>query len=636
MMMAMAAYLAFALQNPTPIDVQVDLSKLRYPINPYIYGQFIEHLGRCIYGGIWAEMLEDRKFFHPITSKFAPYTSMLETDFPGIGASPWEIRQGSVQMSKDDVFVGEHTPLLASGTVLEQHRLGVVQGKEYLGYIWLKNASGQPKVTVRFDSQEASFSVASGQYAKFSYRFKASKTSDEMSLSVAVDGGSVRLGTLSLMPADNVKGMRRDTLTQLKALGGTIYRWPGGNFVSGYDWRDGIGDRDRRPPRGNPAWGGVEHNDFGTDEFIAFCREIGADPLVTVNTGFGDAYTAAQWVEYCNGTAKTIGGSWRVKNGNRKPYDVKTWCVGNEMWGDWQLGFMKLDQYVRKHNWVADAMKKVDPSLVLIGSGDLGDPNAKEFGKSWSKGLLERSAEHMNMISEHFYDGRLPWNDKPRFPIEKAIRQMADFVKSKADGHRKMQKGMKHLGGKLVPIAMDEWNYWHRDYQYGELGCEYDLADALGIAAGLHEFFRQTDVIHMATYAQTVNVIGAIKTNRTAAEMESTGLALQVYRHHYGAIPVRITGDFGSLDVEAALTADKKSLTIGVVNPTHGAVFLKLPETVAGLKLDSEFAKGCWVTGQTETAKNSPGKARQVDIVRMQGCTVPPLSCGVIVLRLKS
>ncbi len=635
MVIAAVAFLSLAMQDATPISVSIDPAKTRDAINPYIYGQFIEHLGRCIYGGIWAEMLEDRKFFHPIKTTYAPYVSMKDTDFPGIGASPWEINSGKVEMSKQDVFVGRHTPVLADGTKISQHRLGTLAGKEYIGYIWLKSLSGAPKVSVSFGSETAVLSPKPGDYAKFPYKFRADKTSDEMTLSVAVQGGSIALGTLSIMPADNIKGMRRDTLVQLKKLGGTIYRWPGGNFVSGYDWRDGIGDRDRRPPRGNPAWGGVEHNDFGTDEFIQFCKEIGTDPLIAVNTGFGDAYTAAQWVEYCNGSSKTIGGSWRVKNGYRKPYDIKIWCVGNEMWGDFQLGYMKLDHYTRKHNWVSEAMLKVDPSLTLIGSGDLGDPevtglDGKVANRSWSKGMLERSSEYMDLISEHFYDGRLPWNKNQRFPINEAVKQMASNIRKKADGHRKMQKGMKHLNGKTIPIAMDEWNYWHRDYQYGELGCEYDLADALGIAAGLHEFFRQTDIIHIATYAQTVNVIGAIKTNRTAAEMESTGLVLQVYRQHYGSIPVQIKGNFGELDIEAALSADRKTLTIGVVNPTSKAITLDI--NYPGAKLDQ--AKAHIVTGEAETDKNAPGRARKVDIFELKGTTVPRLSCGVITIPL--
>src|SRR5690606_22633371 len=191
--------------------------------------------------------------------------------------------------------------------------------------------------------------------------------------------------------------MRADTLALLKELDAPMYRWPGGNFVSGYDWRDGIGDRDRRPPRKNPAWTGVEHNDVGLDEFLVFCNEVGAEPLIAVNTGFGDDYSAAQEVDYCNGAADTIGGSWRVKNGHAEPYGVKYWCVGNEMFGNWQLGYMALPQYAQKHNLVAKAMLKADPTIELIGVGNF-DPkdNAK-----WSEGMLKDCHEHMDYISEH-------------------------------------------------------------------------------------------------------------------------------------------------------------------------------------------------------------------------------------------
>jgi alpha-N-arabinofuranosidase len=152
MVIANGAFLSLALQDPTPIPASIDLKNTREEINPYIYGQFIEHLGRCIYGGIWAEMLEDRKFFHPITTTYAPYVSMLDTDFPGVGASPWEIISGSVEMTKQDVFVGRHTPILADGTKISQHRLGTIEGNDYLGYIWLKALAESTIVTVTFGS----------------------------------------------------------------------------------------------------------------------------------------------------------------------------------------------------------------------------------------------------------------------------------------------------------------------------------------------------------------------------------------------------------------------------------------------------------------------------------------------------
>jgi alpha-N-arabinofuranosidase len=400
-----------------PVKVVVDASRHGAKVSPFIYGQFIEHLGRCVYGGIWAEMLEDRKFYFPVTAEYDPYKSLEDTDFPVVGASPWQITGApdSVTMTTDEPFVGQHTPRIAAGSGIRQRDLGVVQGRKYIGYIWLKSASGEQgsvEAVLRCGEEDSSpeerrISGAGADYTKHAFEFTADATSDHATLEIKVVGGAdVLIGTLSLMPADNVGGMRADTLALLKQLDAPMYRWPGGNFVSGYDWRDGIGERDRRPPRKNPAWTGVEHNDVGVDEFIAFCREVNAEPLIAVNTGFGDDYSAAQEVEYCNGSADTIGGGWRAKNGNQQPYNVKYWCVGNEMFGDWQLD-MKLEHYTQKHNRVASAMLKADPSLKLIGVGDLGR------GKDgWSDGMLRACHDHMHYLSEHFYRGRTPWGEQ--------------------------------------------------------------------------------------------------------------------------------------------------------------------------------------------------------------------------------
>jgi alpha-N-arabinofuranosidase len=444
------------------------------------------------------------------------------------------------------------------------------------------------------------------------------------------------------MPADHVRGMRADTLALLKQLNGTVYRWPGGNFVSGYNWRDGIGDRDRRPPRKNPAWTGVEHNDFGTDEFIVFCREIGTEPMIAANTGFGDAYSAAQWVEYTNGSAATVGGGWRVKNGNAEPYNVKYWCVGNEMFGPWQLGFMQMQHYTLKHNEVAEYMWRVDPSLQLVAVGDLRtinkehDPVQARSGKTCSHIMLEQCAEHMNYLSEHFYVGRVPWTKEGRTDVIKHVGLVRDAIRAKAEGHRKLQASLPNLNGKLMPIAMDEWNYWHREYAYGELGCVYELQDGLGIAAGLHEFYRQSDLITMAHYAQTVNVIGAIKTNKVAAEMETTGLVLQLYRAKFGQTPLVVSADSGPLDVAAALTPDGRTLTLSVVNPTRDEVPVNL--SAAGLNLAGPAVR--WhITGASPEAHNTPGKPRVVDIQRSDATAaalkVPALSATLFELPLK-
>ncbi len=649
------AWLPLATQASESITIKIDTTKTGEPISPYIYGQFIEHLGRCIYGGIWAEMLEDRKFYFPVTAEYAPYRSLTDTAYPVVGASPWQIigDPAAVSMDKNIVFAGRVSPRLRTGAGLRQLDLGVVAARNYTGYIWANALGNTAAIEVSLvwgpaaDARATTRLTFSGrEFSKQAFQFTPKGGNEnKASLEIRVISGEVVLGPPSLMPADNVRGMRRDTLALLKELNGTIYRWPGGNFVSGYNWRDGIGDRDQRPPRKNPAWTGVEHNDFGTDEFIDFCHEIGTEPMIAANTGFGDAYSAAQWVEYCNAGGATIGGSWRIKNGHEKPYGVKNWCVGNEMWGPWQLGYMQLHQYVLKHNEVAAAMWQVDPALTLAAVGDFEmipktlDTGAPDRGIGWSQGMLEGSADYMTLLSEHFYCGRVPWSKDGRTDLLTHVGQIKAAIRKKADGHRQLQASLPNLKGRIVPLAMDEWNYWHREYVYGELGCVYELSDGLGLAEGLHEYYRQSDLIKMAHYAQTVNVIGAIKTSKTTAEMETTGLVLQMYRAHFGQTPLKIEQAAAPYDVSAALTADGKTLTVSVVNPTASELDVRL--TFAG-KIETGVATRWHLTGADAFAHNSPGQPRTVDIQRTDGIPanstlrIPALSCTLFTLPLKS
>ncbi|MCA9258228.1 MAG: hypothetical protein KDA61_03460, partial [Planctomycetales bacterium] len=605
---------------------------------------FAEHLGRCIYGGLWAEILEDRKFYFPITADYAPYKSLEETDFPVVGASPWKIfgRAEGVTMDRQNPFVGEHSPRVAVGSGIRQLDIKLARGREYVGYAWIKGdaharISGLQNEAAREGAVLAE-TAPSPEYVKREFRFTTDDSPPTVLSIDAFGSGSIHVGAVSLMPADNVRGMRADTLRLLKELDAPMYRWPGGNFVSGYEWRDGIGPRDRRPPRKNPAWTGVEHNDVGIDEFLDFCREVGAEPLIAANTGFGDAHSAGAEVEYCNGASDTYGGGLRAKHGRERPYHVKYWCVGNEMWGDWQLGYMQLSQYTLKHNRCAEAMLLADPTIELIGCGELGgrdprhDPD-REYG--WSEQMLRECADSMEYISEHFYRGQTPWTEQgKRANVAEHVEAMRAAIREKADGHRAMQDKLGLVGDKRVFIAMDEWNYWHRDYVYGELGCRYDLGDALGVAAGLHEYYRQTDIIRMAHYAQTVNVIGCIKTTHTDAFLATTALPLMIYRKHFGTTPVQVEVQQGDrqLDVVAALTEDGKTLTLGIVNPHDLEVGLSW-------ELDGAPLKASRVE-QWTVAGSDPDAYNEVDQPRVRPAasttaldavwTAPAYSCTVL------
>ncbi|MGC8829202.1 MAG: beta-L-arabinofuranosidase domain-containing protein [Verrucomicrobiia bacterium] len=573
--------------------ITVDAAKKGAPVSKYIYGQFIEHLGRCIYGGIWAEMLEDRKFYYPITANYNPYRGLKDTAFPVIGASPWQIigAAENVSMSTNKPFVGRHTPLIKSAGI-RQLDLGITKGKSYTGYIWAKSDDKAViEVTLGWgkspsERQTVSLGKVPASYKKIPFKFTAGGTTDRGFFEINVKNGSAYIGTVSLMPADNIEGMRADTLALLKELNSPIYRWPGGNFVSGYDWRDGIGDRDRRPPRTNPAWTGLEHNDFGLHEFIRFCRILNAEPVITVNTGFGDAYSAAAELEYCNGSTKTYWGKKRAENGSPEPFNVKYWGIGNEMFGRWQLGYMQLEHYVIKHNWVVDKMREVDPTIICIGSGDAGP---------WSEGMLRRCYDHMELIDEHFYCGE-------KEGLYSHMRQVPNSIRSKAEFHRNMRAKLPVLKDKDIRIAMMEWNYWYGPQVFGEIGTRYFLKDALGIAAGLHEYARQSDIIHSAFYAQTVNVIGCIKTSKRNAAFETTGLVLKLYRQHFGDIPLN-TQTSGLIDAQATLSKDGKRFIIGVVNPSLSPQQIQL--SINGCKIKPDGVK--WqIAGNDPKAFNDP------------------------------
>jgi len=611
--------------------VTIEADKIGEPISRYIYGQFIEHLGRCIYGGIWAEMLEDRKFYYPV-----PAEGPIWKEHKGAGvlrASPWQVigPKDAVKMVRENSYVGEHTPeiqLPGDGRPcgIFQDKLGLVKGKEYTGRIviaavvealpievslvWGKGKNERDTVTI------AKGITRSYLPRPFALHFKSGGTTDNGLLEIVGRGkDTFQIGTVSLMPADNINGMRADTLKLLKELNSPIYRWPGGNFVSGYDWRDGVGDRDKRPPRKNPAWTGVEHNDFGVDEFVMFCREVGAEPLVVVNSGFGDDHSAAEEVEYANGSADTPMGMWRAANGHPEPYNVRWWGIGNEMYGKWQLGYMSLEHYVQKHNLFAKAMRKVDPSIKLVAVGDV---------RRWSEEMLKNCADYMDLISEHFYKGA-------KESVIEHVRQMVAAARGKVEAHHKLRKELDSLKGKDIRIALDEWNYWHRPYvyEYGELGCRYTLKDALGIATGLHEMIRNSDMIFMANYAQTVNVIGCIKTTKTEAAFATTGLALKLYRRQFGTLPVPVTGNVEPLDVAAAWTTDRRALTIAIVNPTVHKCEIAMDLKGARLTGTGRL----WlIAGSDPMAYNEPGKEPKVVIEEKplggisNELSIPPLS----------
>ncbi len=267
----------------------------------------------------------------------------------------------SITMDTTSPFVGDQTPLvMLAGDEprgIRQTGVKVAQGATYNGRIQL---AGDPGVKV---SVSLVWSAAPGaprqtvalgdlgkDYRKFTFSLPA-EYAGPADLEISATGtGSFHIGAVSLMSADNVEGWRPEPVAVLKSLRSGAYRFPGGNFVSAYEWRNGIGDPDKRPPIKDPVWKAVQSNDIGTDELLALCRLLDVEPYITVNAGLGDEWSAAQWVEYTNGSVDTPMGKERAANGHPEPYRVKFWGVGNEMWGNYQYGYMPLTQFLFKHH----------------------------------------------------------------------------------------------------------------------------------------------------------------------------------------------------------------------------------------------------------------------------------------------
>ncbi len=210
----------------------------------------------------------------------------------------------------------------------------------------------------------------------------------------------VVIDRLLLYPDDAIDGADPDIIRMLREAHLPLLRWPGGNFVSGYHWRDGVGPVDARPTLPNPAWEGLEFNLFGTDEFIVFCRAVGCEPMICVNAGNGTPEEVAAWVEYCNGSADTPMGRLRAENGHPEPYDVRIWEIGNEIYGHWQVGWTTPEGNVDRYRRFREAMLTADPTLRILGCGYGNEPDSE-----WNHRLIEDTGDTLQTITDHILTG---------------------------------------------------------------------------------------------------------------------------------------------------------------------------------------------------------------------------------------
>jgi alpha-L-arabinofuranosidase len=332
-------------------------------------------------------------------------------------------------------------------------------------------------------------------------------------------------------PLSDNRGFRKDVLEAVKDLNVSITRYPGGNFVSNYHWKDGIGPKDQRPPRMELAWARLETNRFGTDEFMQYAREMGTEPYLSVNMGTGTIEEAQQWVEYCNVKEGPYYAELRKNNGYPDPYHVKYWSLGNEMDGFWQMGHLNAEDYAKKAREAAKLMKLTSPEIKLIAAGSSNyRPNADP--NEWNGTILHELRDVVDYLALHMYVGNPGDNYYNYLSTPRVLEERTRIVKGMID--REMQNADR---GDRDPIyiAWDEYNSWYRartdETMAGTRALEehYNLEDALVIAGFLNAFVRNADIVKMANMAQLVNVIAPIFTNETGMFKQTIYYPLQLF-----------------------------------------------------------------------------------------------------------
>ncbi|NOY96776.1 MAG: alpha-N-arabinofuranosidase [Chlorobi bacterium] len=353
-------------------------------------------------------------------------------------------------------------------------------------------------------------------------------------------------------PLADKDGIRLDVLEAVKGLNVSLIRYPGGNFVSNYHWLDGVGPKEERPPRMELAWGRLESNRFGTNEFVDFARRVDAEPYFAVNLGTGTIEEAQSWVEYCNVKEGPFYAELRKKHGYPEPYNIKYWSLGNEMDGFWQMGHLNAEDYSKKAREAAKLMKLTSPDIKLIAAGSSNyRPNADP--NEWNATILHELRNVIDYIALHIYVGNVGDNYYNYLATPLVLEDRTQIVKGMI--LKEMAYAQRESKDPIY-IAWDEYNVWYRargrEFMTGTHALEerYNLEDALVIAGFLNAFIRNADVVKMANMAQLVNVIAPIFTSESGIFKQTIYYPLSLFANNVFGTSLDVAVDCGTYDTD--------------------------------------------------------------------------------------
>lgn len=380
-------------------------------------------------------------------------------------------------------------------------------------------------------------------------------------------------------PLSDERGIRQDVLEACRELAPSILRFPGGTVTSIYHWEDHVGPVIQRKKMKNLIWGGMLCHQFGTDEYVEYCREIGAEPMICVNMPSGTPEEAAHWVEYCNSTEDTYYANLRRQHGYEKPFHVKYWCIGNESYSVQDMGIQNdVGEYVKQAWEFVKYMKLTDDSIriVLVGEPDRED---------WNRAVLESMSPVCDYLSVHFYTGNTEGPEQPYQALEKFSEKIDNLARLIDEYNRRDElldewyRIEKRRGP--IRLAVDEWNLWNvrgdRQSHYGLL-MKYSWRDALWTACFLNLLIRRADCIGIANLSEMVNVMAPILADAKGCCRQTTYYPLKYYREFAGNESVGFQLEGQKLDI--SVTGDGDTFQIFVVNAKEEDCQLNLEKHV--------------------------------------------------------
>jgi len=641
-------------QTGDQASIAIDAASVENRISPRLYGQFAEFMFENIKFGMHAELLRGRGFEEAANVIGLPRYWERNPDDRGddVIRFRWDDSVAYPPARSMGAQQVEHS-LRVDLAAQDGQRRGIHQGRvpvragiEYQGYLWLRSWDFTGRVTAALEqdrtggetyaSADVGQVTADGTWKAYRFTLRPAQADPLGRLAILFDGrGRVWIDQVSLMPGDAVDDVRADVFERIKALRPAFVRWPGGNVAQDYHWIWGVGPRDERFEWINLAWWNErEPSDFGTHEFIRLCRNLGAEPHLVVNVEGRGATPdeAAAWVEYVNGAATTKYGALRARHGSPEPFGVKTWEIGNEIWGDWVRGHSDADTYARSYLRYREAMLAVDPTLRFIAVGD--------NDMKWNRTVLARAGAQIDYLAIHHYYGSSSAEyanlmARPLF-YERFYREVTRAIAELAPG-------------RSIPLIINEWN------TSLPVPRQHSMESALYGARLMNVFERSGDIVEMSAVSDLVNGWsgGIIQASRHDVFVTPTYLAIRLYNEHLGrerlaarvSSPVFDSSTEGAqipvLDVVVSRSADGRQLFVKAVN-TGRQLALKTAVTVSGATVGSGGSMRT-LTGDSLDAANSfrTPQAVTVRTTSFRGgarftVDLPPHSVSVLTLPLSS